>query len=79
MQKVVVTGLTEHIVDIVTPLHCGHWKPHPKIFIAAARMMDAVPAECIMIGDNPVPDIEPTKALGMKYLQVEREYARRGL
>lgn len=79
VRKVMATGLAAHFVGIVTPMDCGHWKPNPEILVAAARMLGAEPSSCIMIGDDPVRDIAPAKALGMKWFHVEREHAQRGL
>lgn len=79
LRKVVATGLAAHFVGIVTPMDCGYWKPNPEIFIAAAHMLGAEPSSCIMIGDDPVRDIAPAKALGMKWFHVEREHTQRSL
>jgi len=72
-RKVIATGLAVHFVGIITPMDCGYWKPDPGIFVAAARMLGAEPSSCMMIGDDPVRDIAPAKALGMKWFHVERE------
>jgi HAD superfamily hydrolase (TIGR01509 family) len=42
-----------------------HGKPAPDLFLLAAKMMDAAPAECLAIDDN-VPGIEAARAAGMR-------------
>lgn len=71
LDKVRATGLSEHVIGVVTPSDCGHWKPHPNIFLAALTMLDATAAECLMVGDDLVRDIEPARQLGMRCLIVE--------
>lgn len=77
LRKLRVTGLSEHVVGVVTPADCGQWKPHPTIFLTALRLLGVEPGECLMIGDDPVRDIEPAKRLGMRCLLVEAGYAER--
>jgi putative hydrolase of the HAD superfamily len=60
------------VVAVVTPEDCGYWKPRPEVFLAAVRRIDATPASCIMIGDDPVRDIAPAQELGMACFLVER-------
>lgn len=74
LRKAKRIGLHEHVVGVVTPSDCGHWKPHPSIFLAAASMLRVSPNDCLMIGDDPIRDIEPAKALGMDCLLVEAGY-----
>ena len=71
LRKTQRLGLHEHVVAVVTPSDCGHWKPHPSLFLAAAAILRVDPSECLMIGDDPVRDIEPAKELGMDCLLVE--------
>jgi FMN phosphatase YigB (HAD superfamily) len=35
------------------------------------EMLHAQPVECLMIGDDPICDIEPARKLGMKHFLVE--------
>jgi putative hydrolase of the HAD superfamily len=71
MRKVDATGLTEHIVGMVTPSDCGHWKPHPDIFLAGLAILGVSASECLMVGDDEWRDIEPARRLGMQHLLVE--------
>jgi putative hydrolase of the HAD superfamily len=66
LKKVQITRLHEHVVEVITPEDCGHWKPRPEIFLAALALLKLEPHECLMIGDDPVRDIQPTVALGMQ-------------
>ena len=71
LRKVKATGLLEHVLGVVTPMDCGHWKPRPEIFLAALAILQLSPGECLMIGDDAVRDIEPAMRLGMKCFQVQ--------
>jgi putative hydrolase of the HAD superfamily len=79
LHKVHVTGLSSCVLGVVTPADCGHWKPDPKIFLAAMEMLHAQPEECLMIGDDPICDIEPARKLGMKHFLVEYGHKERNL
>lgn len=70
-RKVDLTGLREHVMGVITPSDCGYWKPHAGIFLAAVTMLDVLPADCIMIGDDRIRDIEPAVELGMGSFLVE--------
>jgi putative hydrolase of the HAD superfamily len=71
MRKVRATGLAEYVMGIVTPSDCGHWKPHPGIFLAGLALLGVDPSECLMIGDDEARDIEPAKQLGMQHFHVQ--------
>jgi putative hydrolase of the HAD superfamily len=71
LNKVRATGLSEHVIGVMTPSDCGHWKPHPNIFLAALTMLGAAATECLMVGDDLVRDIEPARKLGMRCFIVE--------
>lgn len=50
----------------------GYMKPHPSIFEAALRAVDAVPAEAVMVGDSLAHDVEGARRLGMRGILVSR-------
>ena len=50
----------------------GYMKPHPSIFQAALRAVDAVPAEAVMVGDSLAHDVEGARRLGMRGILVSR-------
>lgn len=71
LRKIRSCGLTSYIVGVVTPMDCGYWKPDPRIFLAAMRLLSVEAKDCLMIGDDLSKDIEPAKRLGMQALLVE--------
>lgn len=79
LRKVLVTGLASHILGIVTPADCGHWKPHPNIFRRGLAMLRASASECLMIGDDASRDIEPARRLGIHCFLVEAGHEERSL
>lgn len=70
LRKLAATGLSGHIVGVVTPDDCGCRKPAPRMFLDAARSLGVAPRECLMIGDDEARDIEPARRLGMKTFHV---------
>lgn len=70
LRKIAALGVSEHVAGIVTPGDCGHWKPSPEIFRAAFELLSVSANECLMIGDDPVRDIEPAARLGMRSVHV---------
>ena len=71
MRKVRTTTLDCHVIGVVTPSDCGHWKPSPVIFESALRMLGLPASDCLMIGDDIVRDIEPALRLGMRCFHVQ--------
>jgi putative hydrolase of the HAD superfamily len=71
LRKLAATGIAAHFMGVVTPGDCGFPKPHPEIFRAAARLVGVPLQHCVMIGDDPLRDIEPARALGMRAHRVE--------
>jgi HAD superfamily hydrolase (TIGR01549 family) len=51
----------------------GRIKPHPSIFVAALRALDASPEETAMVGDSYEDDIEGARALGMRAILLDRD------
>jgi putative hydrolase of the HAD superfamily len=54
----------------------GYLKPHPSIFQAALRLLDAQPAESVMVGDSLKQDVEGARRAGMRGVLVRRPDAR---
>jgi putative hydrolase of the HAD superfamily len=79
LRKINATRLLEHVVGVVTPSDCGHWKPHPNIFLAGLAMLGVAAAECLMVGDDVVRDIEPARKLGMSCFTVEAGHEHRDI
>jgi HAD superfamily hydrolase (TIGR01662 family) len=57
-------GLTEYFKTVVLSSKVGIRKPNPEIYWEAARRMGVEPAQCVYVGDNPVRDVEGTRAAG---------------
>jgi len=72
LRKVAVTGLSSHVIGVITPEDSGYWKPDHGMFLAGARCLGVPPNTCIMVGDDPVRDIAPARELGMACFEVKR-------
>ena len=57
-------GLTDYFKTVVLSSKVGIRKPNPEIYWEAARRMGVEPAKCVYVGDNPVRDVEGTRAAG---------------
>lgn len=57
-------GLTAYFKTVVLSSKVGIRKPNPEIYWEAARRIGVEPAKCVYVGDNPVRDIEGTRAAG---------------
>lgn len=63
-----------HLIDsVVTSLDVGFRKPHPAMFQAGLAAASCSPAECVMVGDSELKDIEPARRLGMRAIRVAIE------
>jgi len=50
----------------------GYMKPHPSIFEAALKLLDARSTESVMVGDSMNHDIRGARQVGMKGVLIER-------
>jgi len=57
-------GLTRYFKTVVLSSKVGTRKPNPEIYWEAARRIGVEPAKCVYVGDNPVRDVEGTRAAG---------------
>jgi HAD superfamily hydrolase (TIGR01509 family) len=57
-------GLTSFFKTVVLSSKVGIRKPDPEIYWEAARRIGVEPAKCVYVGDNPVRDVEGTRAAG---------------
>jgi len=57
-------GLTEYFTTVILSSKVGIRKPNPEIYWEAARQIGVEPAKCVYVGDNPVRDVEGTRAAG---------------
>ena len=64
--KLRAAGLTERFQFVATSGALGFGKPDPRIFIQALKELDLTAQEAIMIGDNPVNDVQGALDAGLK-------------
>ncbi|ANQ49966.1 noncanonical pyrimidine nucleotidase, YjjG family [Flammeovirga sp. MY04] len=64
--KLQTTGLDKYFDVIVTSESCGYKKPSKEIFEFALKQAGASIEHSIMIGDNPLTDIQGAKDYGLK-------------
>lgn len=57
-------GLTPYFKTVVLSSVFGKRKPHPSIYIEAARRAEVLPANCVYVGDNFSRDVEGTRKAG---------------
>jgi len=57
-------GLTGYFKTVILSSIIGIRKPNPEIYWEAARRIGVEPAKCVYVGDNPVRDVEGTRAAG---------------
>jgi putative hydrolase of the HAD superfamily len=58
-------GLRERVDAILISEIEGIRKPDRELFLRAAKRLDAAPANCLFVGDNPTADILGAHAAGM--------------
>jgi FMN phosphatase YigB (HAD superfamily) len=57
-------GVTQYFKTVILSSKVGIRKPNPEIYWMAARDIGVEPAKCAYVGDNPVRDVEGTRAAG---------------
>lgn len=57
-------GVTRYFKSVILSSRVGIRKPAPEIYLMAARQIGVEPAKCAYVGDNPVRDVEGTRAAG---------------
>jgi putative hydrolase of the HAD superfamily len=57
-------GLTKYFKAVVLSSKVALRKPNPEIYWEAARRVGVEPCQCAYVGDNPVRDVEGTRAAG---------------
>ena len=60
----VAEGLTGYFKTVILSSKIGIRKPNPEIYWEAARRIGVEPAKCVYVGDNPLRDVEGTRAAG---------------
>ena len=66
-EKLVRLGITKHLAPeaIFISDQIGISKPNTKLYLRACSAIDVKPEEAMYVGDHPVKDIAPAKAIGM--------------
>lgn len=67
-------GLRNRFCGCIVSACVGYEKPHPEIFRLALELAGN-PESAIMIGDNPIADVEGGRAAGMGVIQVHNDAA----
>ena len=57
-------GVTRYFKTVILSSKVRIRKPDPTIYLLAARVMGVDPARCAYLGDNPIRDVEGTRAAG---------------
>ena len=57
-------GLAGYFKAVILSSKVGIRKPDPEIYWEAARRIGVKPAKCVYVGDNPLRDVEGTRAAG---------------
>ncbi len=70
-------GLRPLFHSVTESFYAQSSKPERKIFQLALAKQAHAPAECLYVGDNPVNDIAPAKALGMQAFLIHEKGAKR--
>jgi putative hydrolase of the HAD superfamily len=61
------------VVDVlVSSAWAGARKPHPRIFRHTLDLLACEPADAVFVGDTWGPDVEGSRALGMRAIYLER-------
>lgn len=65
LRKMSKLGITPYIDVLVTSEEAGSEKPNPIMFLLALNKLNLLPSNAIMIGDNPINDIEGGNSVGL--------------
>lgn len=63
--KLKASGINDYFKNVITSGRVGYRKPQPEIFAYLLQEIGATKEECVMIGDNPVSDIEGAYRFGI--------------
>ncbi len=65
LRKMSRLGITPFIDVLVTSEEAGSEKPNPIMFLLALNKLNTLPSEAIIVGDNPINDIEGGNSVGI--------------
>ncbi|REH91141.1 HAD family hydrolase, partial [Staphylococcus felis] len=63
--RIYALGIEDYINHISTSETVGYRKPHPRIYEDIIEKLDVKPEEIIYVGDDPLNDVAPARAMGM--------------
>lgn len=61
---IIAEGLGDYFKTVILSSKLGIRKPNPEIYWEAARQIGVEPNKCVYVGDNPLRDVEGTRAAG---------------
>ena len=73
LRKIDHLGLNKYIDVLVSSEEAGNEKPHPSVFLLAANKLEVLTKNVVMVGDNPVDDIEGANHLNMTTVLLDRK------
>ncbi len=65
-------GLGAYFEHMIYSFEVGHAKPEPEIFEKALELFGVAPEDVLMVGDNPVNDVQGAMAVGMQAALIDR-------
>lgn len=68
-------GVTGYFKTVILSSKVRIRKPDPAIYLLATRVMGVEPAKCAYLGDNPIRDVEGTRAAGFGMMVLIEEPA----
>ena len=60
----IADGVTRYFKTVILSSKVRVRKPDPAIYLIASRLIGAEPGKCCYLGDNPIRDVEGTRAAG---------------
>ncbi|MEO2241373.1 MAG: TIGR02253 family HAD-type hydrolase [Euryarchaeota archaeon] len=71
-EKLIRLGLHHFFHTVIISEEIGVEKPHPRIFLEAARRLRVKPEECVFVGDRPDRDIRGANRVGMVTVRIRK-------
>jgi len=65
--------ISKYFKEIIAGEHVGNYKPHPDIYLEAAKRLGFDPSKCLVLEDSQF-GVESGKAAGMKVIAVPNKY-----
>ncbi len=65
LRKMAKLGITPYIDFLVTSEEAGSEKPNNVMFLLALNKLNVLPSDAVMVGDNPINDVEGANSVGL--------------